>query len=612
MLKTIIVGFDAFDPSQFERMQAEGLLPNLARFIQKDGYRRFAVANPPQSEVSWTSIATGLDPGGHGIFDFVHRNPATYAPSASLLPTKTTSGIGTQFVPPHTAYTLFEQAIDDGYPATMMWWPATFPVRLEIPVQTIPGLGVPDIQGRLGVGTFFSRDSSWNDGTRKTQFANLTLKGKDQFVGMLPGPVKKTRSGSESIQLEIQLIITGDTSARLVLGDKQQLELSVGVWSPIVEIQFNAGFLVKVWAITRFILTDAGGEPKLYALPLQVHPMHSPWHYAAPPGFAKDLWKEAGPFLTLGWPQDTTALEEGCINDEQFLTLCESIIETRERIFMHQLKGFREGVFGTVFDTLDRIQHMFWRDRPDVIEAWYRKLDAMAGRIQSRLEELGHNDARIMVVSDHGFTRFDHKVHLNRWLADAGYLTASQGEGGLRAVDWTRTKAYALGLNSVYLNLDGREGKGIVKPDEADSLASEIQEKMLQWRGDQAEAVIQRVRTNAECFHGPLASYGPDLVIGYAPGYRASQETGLGAWGSKSIEENNDHWGADHCIDPAAVPGVLFSNQGLSDFKSPSFVDFPTIALGKTLKTGASAPPPVPSDEDEKIVEERLKALGYL
>ncbi|HLF91618.1 MAG TPA: alkaline phosphatase family protein [Anaerolineales bacterium] len=611
MLKTIIVGFDAFDPTQFERMQEAGQLPNLTKLVQKDSYRRFAVANPPQSEVSWTSIATGLNPGGHGIFDFVHRNPGSYTPSVSLLPTKTTSGIGTQFVPPHTAYTLFEQAADDGYPATVMWWPATFPARLEVPVRSFPGLGAPDIQGRLGVGTYFSVDSSWNDGTRKSQFASLTQKGNGRFAGALPGPVKKTRSGTEPIPLEIQLEMTGDASARLTL-DKQRVELRVGEWSPILEITFNAGYFVKVWAITRFILTQAGSEPKLYALPLQIHPLHSPWRYATPPGFVKDTWKAAGPFLTLGWPQDTTALEEGCITDEQFLTLCNSIFETRERVFMHQLRNFQEGVLGTVFDTLDRVQHMYWHDRPDVIEEWYTKLDAFAGRVQAQLEKKGHQDARLIFVSDHGFTQFDQKVHLNRWLADEGYLTPN-GEGtGLREIDWSKSQAYALGLNSVYLNMAGREGKGVVHSGEKDALLEKIRTALLAWRSPEGHTIVQSVRTNAEAFDGPLAPYGPDFVIGYAPGYRASQETGLGSWGANTLERNLDHWRADHCIAPEAVPGVVFANRGLSDFSAPSYLDFPALALGKPLKSKASAPPPISSDEDDKTVEERLKGLGYI
>jgi hypothetical protein len=355
--------------------------------------------------VSWTSIATGLDPGGHGIFDFVHRNPATYSPSASLLPTKTTSGLGTQFVPPHTAYTLFEQAVDDGYPATMMWWPATFPARLEVPVQSIPGLGVPDIQGRLGVGTYFTPDRSWDDGTRKSQFAVLTSKGKDRFLGAFPGPAKRTKSGAEQITLEIQLDLTGDDSARLTIGGKETIDLRRGEWTPIVEVQFNAGFLIKVWAITRFILTDIGPEPKLYALPLQVHPLHSPWHYATPPGFVKDLWKSEGPFLTLGWPQDTTGLEEKCINDNQFLDLCQLVFERRKQIFFYLMKDFREGVLGGVFDCLDRVQHMFFRERLDIARDWYRQLDQFVGEVQEQTAAWGGKH-RFLVLSDHGFSPF--------------------------------------------------------------------------------------------------------------------------------------------------------------------------------------------------------------
>lgn len=612
MLKTIVAGFDAFDPGRFEQLQAAGDLPNLARLAGNDGYRRFAVANPPQSEVSWTSIATGLDPGGHGIFDFVHRNPATYSPSASLLPTRTTPGVGTQFVPPHTAYSLFEQAADDGYPATSMWWPATFPARLEIPVRTLPGLGTPDIQGRLGVGTYFSVDRSWDDGTRKSAFALLAPQSGGAFTGVLEGPVRKTRTGAEPITVDLRLFPSGADSAQLVLGGKIRLDLRVGEWSPITEVVFSAGLLVKVRAITRFIVTRLGAEPAVYALPLQLHPAHSPWRYSAPPGYAKNLWNAAGPFLTLGWPQDTTALEEGCITDEQFLALCESIFETRVRIFNHQLGEFKEGVLGTVFDTLDRVQHIFWKDRPDVIRAWYMRLDRFTGQILAQLERPDLRDARLLIVSDHGFTDFDRKVHLNRWLIDNAYLAANGEGAGLRTVDWSRSSAYALGLNSLYLNLSGREGQGTVLPVDAEALVERLRGELLAWRDDAGRPVVLSVQTRAEAFDGPLARYGPDLVVGYAPGFRASAETGLGGWGSDSLADNADRWNADHCIAPEAVPGVLFSNRDLAHLPAPSYRDFPTLALGKPLRSKTSAPPPISSDEDEKSVEERLKGLGYL
>ncbi len=604
-MKTIIVGFDAFDPGLFERLHSEGKLPNLGSFVAR-GYRRFAVASPPQSEVSWTSIATGLNPGGHGMFDFVHRNPKNYGLHVSLLPTKT-SALGTQFVPPHSAHTIFEQAIDDGYPATSMWWPATFPARIESPVQVFPGLGAPDIQGRLGVGTHFTLAGEPLSGGQKTPWEKLTPAGPSAWTGALRGPIAKTRTGKRPSEVEIRLELTGEHMARLSVG-KELLDLTPGQWSPIVEVTFKMGFLVSVPALTRFILTQTTPEPRLYALPLQPHPLRAPWRYAAPPGFVKRTWQAHGPFLTIGWPQDTTALEDGLISDDHFLALCNSIFEKRRQIFLSQLGEFREGILATVFDTLDRVQHMFWRDRPDVIEAWYLKLDAFAGEIIARAPK----GSRLIFVSDHGFSRFDQKAHPNKWLIDNGYLTHKNGRpNGLPGVDWSKSAAYALGLNSLYLNQQGREGQGIVPLAERDATLQKLRDALLAWRGPDGSPVFQQVLTQSEAFDGALAAHGPDLVLGYAPGYRASQETGTGGWGAAPIEPNADHWGADHCISAEAVPGVLFANHGLEDLPAPSYRDFPALALGKSFNTKSSSALEL-TEEDPDAVEERLKGLGYL
>jgi predicted AlkP superfamily phosphohydrolase/phosphomutase len=139
--------------------------------------------------------------------------------------------------------------------------------------------------------------------------------------------------------------------------------------------------------------------------------------------------------------------------------LCEQILETREQILMHHLGRFKEGIIASILDSLDRIQHMFWQSHPDVVDAWYVRLDALVGRIEQRLKSKGRGKASIFVLSDHGFTSFDHKVHLNRWLIEHGYLTPHRGikTAKLQDVDWSKSCAYALGLNSIYLNLEGRE-----------------------------------------------------------------------------------------------------------------------------------------------------------
>jgi predicted AlkP superfamily phosphohydrolase/phosphomutase len=608
-MRTIILGFDSFDPLQFEHLLEEGKMPNLQKLVEIKGYSRLEVCSPPQTEVSWTSIATGVNPGSHGIFDFVHRDPATYIPYVSLLPTKRNI-LGEQFLPPTTTKTFFQEAAEMGYPATALWWPALFPARPELPVATMPGLGTPDIRGQLGVGTYLTSEPV---DKKKAKVSLLERAGKGKYVGTLDGPQIKTKSGTGFSTQPVTVELLDETTARLTLG-KQQLQLTVGKWSPVIELNFPAGFAFSVHAVTQVILTEINEKVSLYFLPLQIHPLHPLWHYAVPASLVRDAWKNAGPFLTLGWPQDTNALEDDCINDEQFLTLCDSIFESRKRVFYQQIDRFTEGVLAGIFDCLDRVQHMFLRDRQDIAHQWYLKLDRFVGDVQNKLDGSGMEKYRFLVLSDHGFRPFDYKVHLNRWLIDNGYMVLSeQGDGeGIGTANWEKTKAYALGLNSLYLNVAGREGKGIVEATQLEGLLQEIKTKLLEWRTPDGKTVISRVLLKHEAFSGPYTRLGPDLVIGYAPGFRASSETGLGKVRPTTIEANNDHWEADHCIDSEAVPGVLFANRDIENMPGLSYRDIPFLAIGKHLDQSYIKPPSQASPQGQKDLEDRLKGLGYL
>ncbi|MCJ7702740.1 MAG: alkaline phosphatase family protein [Anaerolineales bacterium] len=611
-MKTVLVGFDAFDPVIFEKLHSEGKTPNLSRFVDAGGYSRFSVSNPPQSEVSWTSIATGMNPGEHGIFDFVHRNPVSYGRQVSLLPTKT-NALGRQFVPPHSSPTVFDAAVEDGYPGISLWWPATFPARLESPVWSIPGLGTPDIFGRLGVGIFYSMDDG-SDGKEKTRIEQMRMVKKGHFSGELEGPVKMTLTGAKDTRIQFDLKIKDERSGDLVIG-KNVYELAVGAWSPFIEFTFKIGFGIAMKAVTRAILTQSSPEPQLYFLPLQIHPLRSPWPYGTPKRFIKNVWNRPGPFLTLGWPQDTTGLEEKFITDEQFLTLCDQICDHREQTLMWMLDSYQEGVLACIFDSLDRVQHMFLRDRDDVIEKWYIKLDALFGRIQTKIRsKSGLDDTHLMVVSDHGFGEFNYKVNLNKWLLNQGFLqsTASKGENNLNHVDWEKSQAYAIGLNSLYLNMEGREGQGTVSQVDNAKKLQEIKDRLLNWKGPNGKQVVRRVLPKGEVFQGPYTEYGPDIIVGYNPGYRASAQTGLGEWAEEEIEINRDHWGADHCFAAETVPGVLFSSAGLTNYPSPSYKDIPRMVINKEITPRAEIDAPSYSDEDQEKVEERLKELGYL
>ena len=580
--------------------------------MKKDGYARFQVSNPPQSEVSWTSIATGLNPGEHGMFDFVHRDPATYALNVSLLPTGRGLG-GIQFLRPYNARTIFDVAAARGFPSTSLWWPATFPAHPKSPVQTLPGLGTPDIQGRLGVGCLFSSNPEIPEKLGKTPVVRLKASSKDHYAAALYGPLINTKQGPSNAAIPVELLVKDDTSVELKIG-KQIIRLKLGSWSPIIEIQFKMSLLASVHAISRLILTQLTPHIQFYALPLQIHPLHPLWRYGTPASFVRNAWRTSGPFLTLGWPQDTTGLEDGCINDDQFLSLCDSIFNARSHLLNHLLKQFKEGLLASVFDSLDRIQHMFWQSRPDVLESWYVRLDRLVGGAISQLAERPGEKTRLLVVSDHGFNKFDYKVHLNRWLSTKGYLvtTHETTEGDLKQVDWPRTQAYAIGLNSLYFNTAGREGLGCVQPEQQVSLSEKLRQELTAWLGPDHRPVVQKAYSKQEVFTGAFAAAGPDILVGYTPGYRASPETGLGAWQPEPVERNNDHWHSDHCFDGASVPGVLFSNSDLKNFPSPSYRDFPALAIDATPDARGATPPPTVSAEDQANVEERLKSLGYL
>jgi predicted AlkP superfamily phosphohydrolase/phosphomutase len=612
-MRTLILGLDAFDPGVFERLYNQGRMPHLGRYVETQGYARFQVANPPQSEVSWTSIASGLNPGQHGLFDFVQRDPQTYALYISLLPSQAGWG-GSHFVRPSLAPTLFDQAARRGFPATSLWWPATFPARPDSPVRTLPGLGTPDLHGRLGIGTLFTSDPECASRRGKTPVEILRPAGQDCYVQELVGPARKTRRGQKSSSLPFRLERTGDHTASFKIGS-HALTLKQGSWSPILELHFKLAWLpsMSVGALTRAILTQVKPHVQLYVLPLQLHPMKSAWRYGAPGKFVGQVWQECGPFLTLGWPQDTQGLEDGIISDQQFLELCDSIDLVRAAVLTRQLEDLSEGVLGAVFDTLDRVQHMFWRDRPDIVEDWYVRLDGLVGQAAERFAAHATPADRMVVVSDHGFVDFNYKVHLNRWLMEGGYLSAqgNGSEGDWKQVDWSRTRAYAIGLNSVYVNMAGREGRGWVTADQCAGLLDELRSRLLAWVGPDGRPVVAQVWKNEEAFSGDLAQAAPDLVVGYAPGYRASSQTGLGGWGEDSLETNGDHWGADHCIDPAAVPGVIFASRGLGDFPSPSYYDIPALTIDASPDTTRFTPPSDLGGEDEEIIEERLRSLGY-
>ena len=184
------------------------------------------------------------------MFDFVHRDPLSYGLHVSLLPTQQGVG-GIQFVRPYNARSIFDMAADKGYPSTSLWWPATFPARPELPVNTLPGLGTPDIQGRLGIGCLYTTNGEIPEKMGKTPVKQLRKAAVDHYTSALDGPMLKD---GEYAQLPFEVRVLNEHSAELRI-EKQIIPLKLGQWSPTLEVRFKLGFLVSVHA-----LAQAGGH----------------------------------------------------------------------------------------------------------------------------------------------------------------------------------------------------------------------------------------------------------------------------------------------------------------------------------------------------------------
>jgi predicted AlkP superfamily phosphohydrolase/phosphomutase len=189
----------------------------------------------------------------------------------------------------------------------------------------------------------------------------------------------------------------------------------------------------------------------------------------------------------------------------------------------------------------------------------------------------------LLVISDHGFKSFNRCMNLNAWLHQNGYLVLKDGkrESGdwFEDVDWSRTRAYTMGLNGLYMNIKGREREGIVESGaEAEALKEELRGK-LDGLVDPASGKVA-ITGMFDCdavYAGPYVDNAPDLIVGYGEGFRASWDSVMGKVTTAIFEDNLKAWSGDHCVDPRLVPGVLFSNRRIA-IEKPAIVDVaPTV-----------------------------------
>jgi predicted AlkP superfamily phosphohydrolase/phosphomutase len=444
--------------------------------------------------------------------------------------------------------------------------------------KMLAGVGVPDLRGSQSTGTFYTQDKT----ARPKENEQLVhLEAGDKLSTRVIGPRNTRVNPPADTACEIQ--VQADKAARklqiLIAGSAAPVQVAERSWSDWLRVKFKFSMLQSVSGIVRFYVRQLAPHIEFYASAVNFDPAAPLFPVSSPPEYAKELADQIGLFSTLGMAEDHNGLNNGRFDEAAYLAQCESVVAEREKMTLWELSRFKEGLFFVVFDTPDRVQHMFWRFRDPKhpyferdlqreyasrIEEHYARYDAVLARILEHVDE----DTLLIVLSDHGFNTFRRAVHMNTWLQQNELLVLKDGkkpdaELGDGFADWSRTYAYALGLGGIYLNFRGRESAGILEEGaEAERVRRAIQQGLAGLADLESQQIaINSVSRREEIYSGPYLQDAPDLLVNYAPGFRVSWQTALGGMPHCLFEDNMRRWSGDHIMDPVAVPGILAMNR---------------------------------------------------
>lgn len=584
--RVVVVGFDGMDPELVSRFMDEGKLPHFAQLRSTGTFFPLQTTFPPISPVAWSTFQTGVNPGKHNIYDFLARDVRSYLPflsSAQITGPKLHLRIGKYSLPVgkpiirgmRRGTPFWHLLAKAGVSCSIIRVPVTFPPE-KFSGVLLSGMSVPDLKGSQG--TFCLCTTQATDGKFREGGVRVPIqRNGSKFLSYVPGPEDPLGSGKE-MRAPFAIRTRSDDSSAAIDLNGEKIRLRVGEYSDWIPVKFKAGLGFAARGICRFYLKTISPDLEIYVTPVNIDPGRPDLPVSHPVTYSIYLSKLLGPYATLGLAEDTWALNEGVLDDLAFLAQCYSNHEDREQMFFDALEKTPQGFCTCVFDTTDRVQHMFWRyleedhpavrdlprnERPEIIQDLYERMDALIGRVMRQIK----NNGLLLVISDHGFKSFARCVNLNAWLHQNGYLALEEGktESGewFENVDWSRTRAYTMGLNGLYLNLKGREREGIIAPGaESQSLKDELRARLTALTDPKSGTVgITGVFDCDRIYAGPYVDNAPDLIVGYGAGYRASWDSVTGKVTANVFEDNTKAWSGDHCVDPRLVPGVLFSNH---------------------------------------------------
>jgi predicted AlkP superfamily phosphohydrolase/phosphomutase len=604
--RLIILGIDGMDPQLLEKYMGEGKMPNFSRLAQQGSFRRLTSSIPPQSPVAWSDLITGMNAGGHGIFDFIHRDPRTmqlYFSTSRVEGAKHTIHLGSWVIPLGSGSAeqlrkgkAFWEILDQyGVPNFIFRIPANFPPA-PAKGQTLSGMGTPDLRGTYGTFSFYTDDPTMAVGlVEGGQIIPVRMENSRVYADLI-GPDNTFRSNALATTEPLDIAVDPLEPVAKFEVDGQEFVLREGEWSDWVHVKFKLiPFLSTVRGICRLYLKQVHPRFQLYVSPINIDPADPALPISTPKLYSRLLSEETGEFYTQGIAEDTKALSDGVLDDDEYLEQSRTVLAENRRAFDSEFSKFKRGVFFFYFSSLDLNSHMFWRltdpNHPaydstlaskngGAIEGFYQQIDQVLGEVMPKLDDR----TTLLVLSDHGFAPYIRSFNFNTWLLKNGYIKltnelVNDSNQPLSNIDWSQTRAYGLGLNGLYINMRGRERYGIVRPGaEANRLIKEIKEKLLSERDPHGGLpIVTRVDVASEVYRGPYSGNGPDIVVGYNRGYRAGWTTILGGFTPEILEDNIGPWSGDHCMDYSLVPGVVLSNR-IIQAQKPALTDIaPTV-----------------------------------
>lgn len=606
--KVLVLGFDGMDPDLLDEFMKQGDLPHFRALKEQGDFLPLATTIPPQSPVAWSTFITGLNPGKHDIYDFISRDPEQYIPFFSMArvhaPEKKISlgswviplsGVKTELLRKGKAF--WEILSEQNISSTILRIPVNFP-PVQSKARSLSGMGTPDIRGTYGTFSFYTTKPVEEGKVTSGEIYHVDKKGQE-IRSTLIGPSNLFKKEAPAVETEFTVKVDPTNPVAKFVVQDQEIILKEGEWSDWIRVEFKLAPFSKVVGICRFYLKQVHPEFELYVSPMNIDPLEPPFPISTPADYSAQLAKSVGRFYTQGIAEDTWALNENRLSDAEFLQQSKFVMQDQLKIYRFELERFKNGLLFAYFSSTDLLQHMFWRYRDtqhpmysskedssftpaekDVIRFVYKHMDDILAMTLNRLDP----DTTLIVVSDHGFAPFYKFFNLNTWLAQNGYMKFSdparkESDEFFENIDWLGTKAYALGLNSLYLNLRGRESEGIVEPTlQREKLIKEISQKLLEVKDpENQKPIIKRVYRAEEIYSGYDPRTTPDLIIGYDRGYRASWETALGKVPQELLRENKKKWSGDHCMAAELVPGLILTNKKIQSAR-PGLIDIaPTI-----------------------------------